>query len=127
MSRPTHFEIHAEQPERAITFYQELFGWQFTSWPGPMPYWLIKTGEGAPGIDGGLVPRRGTVTPNAPVIAYVCTMNVTGLDGLVSKAVGMGGVLALPKMPIPGMGWLAYVKDTEGNIFGMMEADPKAA
>jgi hypothetical protein len=33
---------------------------------------------------------------------------------------------ALAKMPIPGVGWLAYVKDTEGNLFGMMQNDPNA-
>ena len=38
-----------------------------------------------------------------------------------------GGTLALPKMPVPGIGWLAYMKDTEGNIFGMIQADTAAA
>ncbi len=70
MPRPIHFEIHAADPQRAIAFYQKLFGWQFTAWEGPMPYWVIKTGDG-PGIDGGLLPRRGGLTPEAPVIAYV--------------------------------------------------------
>ena len=37
------------------------------------------------------------------------------------------GHVAVAKMPIPGMGWLAYAKDTEGNIFGMMQPDPSAA
>jgi uncharacterized protein len=32
----------------------------------------------------------------------------------------------VPKMPIPGVGWLAYIKDTEGNILGMMQPDPSA-
>jgi hypothetical protein len=127
MPRPTHFEIHAEQPERAISYYTKLFGWEFTLWPGPMPYWLIKTGEGTPGINGGLVPRRGGVTPDAPVIAYVCTMDVTDLDAMMARSASLGGQVALAKMAIPGMGWLAYAKDTEGNIFGMMQADPKAA
>ena len=58
MNRPIHFEIHASDPERAITFYRELLGWQFTRWEGAWPYWLIKTGEpGQPGIDGGQMPR----------------------------------------------------------------------
>jgi predicted enzyme related to lactoylglutathione lyase len=35
--------------------------------------------------------------------------------------------MAVPKMPIPGIGWLAYVKDTEGNLVGVMENDPSAA
>lgn len=127
MPRPIHFEIQADQPERAITFYRAMFGWEFTSWPGPVQYWIIKTGEETPGIDGGLLPRRGTVTPDCAVIGYVCTIGVAKLDASVTKALGIGGAMAVPKMPIPGVGWLAYVKDTEGNIFGMMEADAKAA
>ena len=37
-----------------------------------------------------------------------------------------GGSIALPKMPVPGVGWLAYFKDTEGNIFGAMQGDANA-
>jgi hypothetical protein len=126
MPRPVHFEIHAAEPERAIAFYRKLFDWKFTRWEGPMPYWLVKTGEG-PGIDGGLVPRRGGVTPDAPVIAYVCTIDVPSLDDSLAKALAGGGTMALPKQAIPGVGWLAYLKDTEGNIFGLMQNDPTAA
>jgi hypothetical protein len=60
------------------------------------------------------------------VIAYVCTMPVEDLDAHVQKVLSLGGTIALPKMPITGMGWLAYCKDTEGNIFGMMQMDPNA-
>ncbi len=129
MPRIIHFEIHADTPERAVKFYQELFGWEFTKWEGPMPYWLIKTGpDGQPGINGGLLPRRGaTPAGELPVIAYVCTVDVSALDDYLKKAQARGGVVAVPKMAIPGIGWLAYCKDTEGNIFGMMQTDPKAA
>jgi predicted enzyme related to lactoylglutathione lyase len=126
MPRPIHFEIHAADPERAIAFYQSLFGWEFSRWEGPMPYWIIKTGDG-PGIDGGMVPRRGEVMPDAPVIAYVCTIDVAELDDAVARALGMGAVLALPKQAIPGVGWLAYVKDPEGNILGLLQNDSNAA
>jgi hypothetical protein len=44
----------------------------------------------------------------------------------VSKSLAAGGTVALAKMPIPGIGWLAYCKDTEGNIFGMMQRDGSA-
>jgi uncharacterized protein len=37
-----------------------------------------------------------------------------------------GGQFVLPKMPVPGVGWLAYFKDTEGHIFGVMQADSAA-
>ncbi len=91
-----------------------------------MDYWLIKTGpEGQPGINGGMVRRQGIIDGQA-VIAYVCTIDVANLDGLIKTVPTKGGQIVLPKMPIPGVGWLAYAKDTEGNIFGMMQADKGA-
>jgi predicted enzyme related to lactoylglutathione lyase len=126
MPRVVHFEIHAADPDRAANFYKTLFGWDFQKWEGPMDYWLITTGPNdQPGINGGLVRRQGEIDGQA-VIAYVCTVDVENLDASVQTAVDNGGQIALPKMPIPGMGWLAYCKDTEGNIFGMMQGDPNA-
>lgn len=61
------------------------------------------------------------------MIAYVCTVDTVSVDDSVKRVEAGGGSIALPKMAIPGVGWLAYCKDTEGNIFGMMQADPKAA
>jgi len=126
MPRVVHFEIHAADPNRAVNFYQKLFGWSFQKWEGPMEYWLVTTGPNdQPGINGGLVQRQGEIDGQA-VIAYVCTVDVENLDASVQTAVDNGGQIAVPKMPIPGMGWLAYCKDTEGNIFGMMQGDPNA-
>ena len=130
MPRPVHFEIQAEDPQRAQRFYGALFDWRFQGWEGgAMPYWTIQTGEG-PGIDGGLLPRMGGAldrSVNAPVIAWVCTVDVEDIDRYAAKALELGGETAVPKMPIPGIGWLAYCKDTEGNVFGMMQSDPAAA
>ena len=126
MSRVVHFEIHADKLERAAGFYRSLFGWEISKWDGPVEYWLIKTGpDGQPGINGGLVPRRGVIDGTA-VIAYVCTVDVPSVDAAVQKITSLGGTIALPKMAIPGVGWLAYGKDTEGNIFGVMQADAGA-
>jgi uncharacterized protein len=62
MPRVVHFEIHAVDPERAISFYKKMFSWTFQKWEGPMPYWLITTGnDNEPGINGGLLPRQGTI------------------------------------------------------------------
>jgi predicted enzyme related to lactoylglutathione lyase len=128
MSRVVHFEIHADKPERAIAFYTGLFGWQFKKWEGPMPYWLITTGpDGQPGINGGLVSRPCAAPAEAQATnAFVCTIGVDKLDACLSQLAGLGGKIAHPKMPISGVGWLAYAKDTEGNTFGMMQPDPNA-
>jgi predicted enzyme related to lactoylglutathione lyase len=120
--RPVHFEIPAENPERAITFYNTVFGWKITKWAGPMEYWTISTGQAPePGIDGGLMRRR---DPNQPCVN---TVGVANIDQTIETILASGGLITVPKMPIPGIGWLAYCKDTEGHIFGVMQSDPAAA
>ena len=126
MPRVVHFEIHAADPDRAGNFYKKLFDWQFQKWEGPMDYWLITTGPNEqPGINGGLVRRQGEIDGQA-VIAYVCTVDVADVDASTNTATSNGAQVVLPKMAIPGVGWLVYCKDTEGNIFGMMQADESA-
>jgi predicted enzyme related to lactoylglutathione lyase len=120
MSRVVHFEIPADQPERAITFYKSVFGWQFSKWDGPMPYWMITTGpDGEPGINGGLMPR-------SPESASANVIGVKSLDESIANVQKNGGRIAVPKIAIPGVGWLAYFTDPEGNLFGMMQSDPAA-
>ena len=127
MPRPVHFEIQAEKPERAIKFYRELFGWEFNQWES-QPYWLVKTGEkGTPGIDGGLMPRQGTLPgANTCPNAFTCIVDVTSCDATSKRVTEIGGTIAMPKMAVPTVGWLAYAKDTEGNLFGFMQFDDKA-
>ncbi|MFA7308512.1 MAG: VOC family protein [Patescibacteria group bacterium] len=135
MNRPVHFEIHATDPEKIATFYSAVFGWEIKEWiipgvtlPEENRYWLVTTGpNGVEGINGGVVKRRGEAPVGGEAVnAYVCTMYVEDLDAILEKAIAHGGVLALPKMPIKGMGYLAYAKDTDGNLFGMMQADATA-
>ena len=136
MNRPIHFEIHASDPARAAEFYRAVFGWTINEWvvpgaklPDENRYWMVVTGAaGEPGIDGGMVIRRGAPpTDGQAVNAFVCTIGVASVDDAVAAALAAGGTLAVPKMPIKGIGWLAYCKDTEGNLFGVMANDPQAA
>lgn len=122
MPRPIHFEIPADNPEKILAFYQTVFGWTSQKWDGgDMPYWLVTTGpEGEPGINGGVMPKR---HPQQPCVN---TIGVANVDEALATVTANGGQIAVPKMPIPGVGWLAYGKDPEGNIFGMMQNDPAA-
>lgn len=128
MPRVVHFEIHASEPERLIRFYSELFGWKFNKWSGPHDYWLITTGSREePGIDGGLLRRRGGAPSDGQAVnAFICTVDVKSVDTTVSSAQKLGGTTAVEKMAVPGVGWLAYLKDTDGNIVGVMQNDPAA-
>ena len=91
MARVVHFEIHADEPERAVKFYTNSFNWQIQKWEGPADYWLIKTGEESErGIDGGMV-RRQSVIDGEAVIAYVCTIGVNSIDESLSTVQANGG------------------------------------
>jgi uncharacterized protein len=129
MSRAVHFEIQASNPPTLIDYYGRLFGWTFNKWDGG-EYWLIHTGpDEKPGINGGLLPRRGGPPADmAPVNAFVITVDVEDIDAAIARAQSgeAAGTLCVPKMAVPGIGWLAYIKDPDGNIFGMMEADTEA-
>ena len=129
MSRLIHFEIHAEDPEATVEFYEALLGWSFCAWDGPLEYWTVVTGpDDQPGINGGLMRRRGPgPSDGQPVNAFVCTVAIDDLDQTVSQALDLGAVEAVPKMAIPGVGWLAYIKDPAGNLLGLMQNDPAAA
>ena len=103
-----------------------MFGWEFQKWEGQWDYWMIITGtEGTPGINGGLIKRTAEITGDA-IVAYVCTIDVPSVDEYADKIVANGGTIVVPKMPIPGVAWLVYAKDTEGNIFGIHQEDASA-
>jgi len=128
MPRVIHFEIHASDPEAISKFYAELFGWKIAKFEG-MDYWLVDTGEkAAPGIDGGIVKRMGEPAESGQgVNAYVCVVDVESLDTSLERALALGATLAVPKMPVPGVGSLAYVKDPDGNILGMLQPERSPA
>ena len=129
MPRPIHFEMTVEDAERAREFYSKVFGWTFHRWgddkwgDDTMPYYLTTTGpDGEPGINGGLMLRQGGMPAGT-----TNTMGVESVDKAVDTIKSAGGTIILEKMAVPGMGWVAYATDTEGNQFGVFEMDANAA
>ncbi len=119
MPRVVHFEIPADNPQRAGEFYQGVFGWKINKWEGPQPYWLCETGTGD-GINGGIMNR----SPQFKTVTN--TIDVPSLDDYTKKVTKAGGKVVAPKMTIPGVGYLAYCTDTEGNIFSILQGDRSA-
>ncbi|MEO9320493.1 MAG: VOC family protein [Nitrososphaera sp.] len=121
MNRPSHFDISADDPKRAIKFYEGIFGWEFEKWDGPMEYWMIKTGpKKERGINGGLSKKGEGAMPN------MNTIEVSSVDKVSKKIEAKGGKILMPKSAIPKVGWFATFQDPEGNVFGIMEEDKKA-
>ena len=122
MPRIVHFEIYADDVDRASKFYADLFGWEINKWDGPpqMDYRLVNSGEG-PGIDGGITGRP---FEGIPGINYV---HVDDVDGYAEKAQAAGGSVFQPRIPIPGIGYIAICRDTEGNPIGLFQSDETAS
>jgi len=143
--RPVHFEIHASDLQRCKNFYEQIFQWRIVKWESgatATEYWVVYTGpkkdeknddknkdkkEPYSGIDGGMLLRKGNPpSENTPINGYVLTIYVQNIDELIQRVSDNGGSIHTPKFAIPPMGWICYCKDTEGNVFGMMQTDPNA-
>lgn len=120
-----HFEIPADDVERAQKFYGELFGWKIEkiTGPSPMDYWLITRGaaEGEkPMLGGGMMKR---MAPQQQITIYI---DVPSVDEYVEKVKKLGGQVCFPKMAVPAMGYFAVCLDPENNGFGLWECNSEA-
>jgi predicted enzyme related to lactoylglutathione lyase len=123
MDKVVHFEIPADDMDRAERFYSSAFGWTSNSPPG-LQYTLVHTTETdqrgmpqAPGaINGGILPRK------SPVTSPVITINVANIDEAVTRVQRAGGQLVHPKFQVGKFGISAYIKDTEENVIGLWQS-----
>ncbi|HEX8946897.1 MAG TPA: VOC family protein [Candidatus Paceibacterota bacterium] len=124
-NRPIHFEIQADDVERAKKFYEGALGWTIEkaqmSGDG-MDYWMIMTGEG-PGINGGLYNRADN---ERKFQSFDCTILVDDIDSVIAAIKANGGKIqpweGKEKWEMKGLGWFSRAQDTEGNIFGLLQA-----
>lgn len=121
MAKIVHFEIPADDLQRAAAFYHDVLGWE-TSRFGEEPYWLLRAGEDEePGANGALVGRE--ELHRSPVLIA----GVADVDDVLRRAQRSGGQVIQGKLPVPGMGWSAYIRDPEGNTVGFFQPDANAA
>ena len=128
MRKVVHFEIPADDVERAKAFYGSVFGWQLqTQQMGEGEYTIAETTPvdqqthlptEPGGINGGMMQRTSQI--RSPVI----TIDVEEIDRSLKEIEAAGGDVLTPRTPIPGLGAFAYFKDSEGNIMGLWETHP---
>lgn len=115
MNQSLYIEIPVNDPETTLPFYKEVFGWEFS--PGNRhDYWLIGTDRNDINLEGSIVHRRNP----EPVLN---TIEVDDLAAALDKIRSLGGEILVPNIHLPGLGWLAYFRDPEGNILSAMEVD----
>ena len=117
MGRLVHFENLVEDPQDAVRFYREVFDWEIATWDGgEQSYWLVTTGpDDVPGINGAIM---GTNLPQK----VINTIDVSSLDEMIKKVKAAGGKLVHGPNEVPGVGMHAYCEDSQGILFGMMQA-----
>ena len=117
-----HFNVSADDMERAKEFYEKLFDWKIESYPSPVPYYLIQTTDldGNEAVGGGLAKRDELAQGITNFIG------VRSVDEYIAKIEKLGGKVIEPKWAVPGWGYLAVCLDTENNTFGIWEEDENA-
>lgn len=123
MNTVIHFEVQADDIERAKKFYEKVLGWKISQMmkkeEGGMDYWGIETRKSGPGINGGMYKRPEKA--DEKYYLYDCTIAVDDIDASVQAVKENGGEITREKSEIPGVGWFVGAKDTEGNRFGLMQ------
>ena len=113
----THIEIPADDTARAQRFYEGVFGWKFQAVEGFDEYFLYTTAAGETGV-GGAIGKRDVSAPSQ-IRNY---LDVDSVDESLAQATALGGSVVEPKAEVPGQGWYAVIKDTEGNEFALWQS-----
>ena len=123
MAAIVHFDIGADDLDRAKKFYEELFNWKIASMPGLSNYYEITTSDihGVHSIGGGLTKREKPLQNGITNFIGAVSINET-----IAKLDKLGGKIIQSKQAIPGYGYVAVCTDTENNVFGLFEDDKNA-
>ena len=116
-----HVELNSSNPEKAKSFYSQLFHWQMEDMPNPavpdQSYTVIRVEEGT---GGGIMKQ----VPNGPEgwIPYVL---VEDLRAFTERAKSLGGKVMKDITEVQDMGWFSIIEDPTGTILGLWKANPK--
>src|SRR5262245_46350348 len=114
-----HFDIAADDVDRARRFYERVFGWRIEPW-GPPDFYMVYTGtEREPGIHGSVSKREAPVAGRGR-LGFECTVSVDDLGAIKAAVVKNGGKIVFDEYEITGVGRMFRFEDTEGNTVAAM-------
>ena len=109
-----HIEFSATNPEKSARFYESIFGWKITKFPG-MDYFSFS-GETGPG---GGFPKAGERVKPGDVFVYI---EVESIEAVLARVEEAGGKTWIPKYSIPGVGDMAFFLDPTGNKVALIKS-----
>lgn len=126
MSQVAHFAINADDVNRALRFYEKVFGWKFQAY-GPPGFYMVdeQSAKATMPLRGSLQKRR-EIVPGVPMRGFECTISVDNINATGTAIEKNGGKIVMPICTLAGIGQLLFFQDPEGNIAGAMQYDPKA-
>jgi predicted enzyme related to lactoylglutathione lyase len=126
MSQVAHFAINADDVNRALRFYEKVFGWKFQAY-GPPGFYMVdeQSAKMTVPLRGSLQKRR-EIVPGIPMRGFECTISVDDINATAATIEKQGGKIVMPICTLAGVGQLLFFQDPEGNIVGAMQYDEKA-
>jgi uncharacterized protein len=126
MSQVAHFAINADDVNRALRFYEKVFGWKFQAY-GPPGFYMVdeQSANATVGLRGSLQKRR-EIVAGVPMRGFECTISVDDIEAAAAAVEKHGGKIAMPICTLAGIGRLLFFQDPEGNIAGAMQYDSNA-
>ena len=126
MPQVAHFAINADDVNRALRFYEKVFGWKFQAY-GPPGFYMVdeRSAKTTVALRGSLQKRR-EIVPGVPMRGFECTISVDDIQSTRSVIEKNGGKIVMPICTLAGVGQLLFFQDPEGNIAGAMQYDSEA-
>jgi predicted enzyme related to lactoylglutathione lyase len=126
MSQVAHFAINANDVDRALRFYQTVFGWKFDAYGPPGFYMVNEQSSTAHVALRGSLQKRREIVKGVAMQGFECTISVDDLNATAAAIEKNGGKIAMPICTLAGIGRLLFFQDPEGNIAGAMQYDSSA-
>ena len=124
MNKLAHFDIHSGDTNRSKAFYEKVFDWKCSSYPGAEDFFQINASDGS--VIGAISGRR--YNPDSKdIFGFECSITVDDVEETVAAVEAAGGKTLMPKTAIPHVGWIAKFLDPEGNLFAAIKYDATAA
>lgn len=126
MSQVAHFAINADDVNRALRFYEKVFGWKFQAY-GPPGFYMVdeQSAKTTVRLRGSLQKRR-EIVAGVPMRGFECTIAVDDIEASSAALEKNGAKIVMPICTLPGVGRLLFFQDPEGNVAGAMQYDDQA-